>query len=180
MRTSGDGSSAGEMAPNREVASLVVVKMLGLSSRNLITGHQHPLLASACIFSTRQIMENSVCARLAENPPFKNLTAAPAAGTKSKLASSSRPICKSKPNIGTGDCNKDVCHAVQVYGSAYTTPRAPSDRPLSCCTESVLPKHAHTCNNAAVSLELSSVKNNDPALHPRPAGIGKIGSCSWR
>lgn len=46
MRTSGDcGSSAGELAPNREVASLVVVKLLGLSTRNLITDQQHPLLA---------------------------------------------------------------------------------------------------------------------------------------
>jgi len=64
-------------------------------------------------------------------------------------------------------------HAVQVYGSAYTTPRAPSDRPLSCCTERFVLKRAHTCKNAAVSLGLG-VKNNDPALHPWPAGIGKL------
>jgi hypothetical protein len=59
----------------------------------------------------------------------------PGAGTKRKLTSSSRPICKSMPKIGAGDCSKDARHAVQVYGSAYTKPRAPSDRPVSRCTE---------------------------------------------
>ena len=37
----------------------------------------------------------------------------------------------------------------------------------------VVLKRAHACNDAAVSLGFG-VKNNDPALHPRPAGIGKL------
>ena len=120
-----------------------------------------------------------VCSRLAENPFFKDLTAStehePAAGTKRKLTPSSRPICKSMPKIGAGDCSQDARHAVQVYGSAYTTPRAPSDRPVSRCTERFVLERTHHCI-AAVSLTVVlSVKNNDPAFHPRAAaGIGKL------
>jgi hypothetical protein len=91
------------------------------------------------------------------------------------------------PKIGAGDCSKDARHAVQVYGSAYTTPRAPSDRPVSRCTEKFVPQGTHHCN-AAVSLPVvRSVKNNDPAFHPRAAGIGKLelaagddGRRSWK
>lgn len=62
MRTSGDcGSSAGEMAPNREVASLVVVKMLGPSTRNLITGQQHPFLGK-CSYILHQADNGKVFA----------------------------------------------------------------------------------------------------------------------
>lgn len=74
------------------------------------------------------------------------------------------------PKIGAGDCSKDARHAVQVYGSAYTTPRAPSDRPVSRCTA----RFVLHCN-AAVSLSVVlSVKKNDPAFHPHAAGIGEL------
>ena len=86
------------MAPNREVAILAVVKMLGLSTGNCIAGQRYPLLAK-CSYIHQADIGESVCVRLAENPPFKDLTAGPVAGIKRKLASSSRHICKSKPNI---------------------------------------------------------------------------------
>lgn len=48
MRTSGDLSpQEGNMAPNREVATLLVVKVQGLCTKYLVADQQHPFQASA-------------------------------------------------------------------------------------------------------------------------------------
>lgn len=151
--------SAGGIAPNCEVATLVVVKVRGLWTKILVADLQDPFQANALQFPPDTDALECVCSRLAKNPFFKDLTAStehePAAGTKRKLTSSSRPICKSMPKIGAGDCSKDVVdvrHAVQVYGSAYTTPRAPSDRPVSRCTERFCPR-THTSLQCGCQLD---------------------------
>jgi len=149
------------MASNCEVATLVVVELPRLLTRNLVAVQQDTLRVSACNFFARK-PDVGVCSRLAESSASEHESAA---GTKRKLTPSSRPICNPMPKIGAGDCSKDARHAVQVYGSAYTTPRAPSDRPVSRCTE-------FGYQLVRDSVLLTAVKNNDPAFHPRAADVG--------
>jgi hypothetical protein len=81
---------------------------------------------------------------LADNSPFKDLTACsehePTSGTKGKLTTSSRPILECMPKIGGAEiATRMYAMRSRSTGSAYTTPRGSSDRPISRCAEWFFP-----------------------------------------
>jgi hypothetical protein len=52
-------------------------------------------------------------------------------------------------------------------GSAYTTPRGSSVRPISRCAEYFVP--LTRCDAAVIMFVVLTVPNKDPAFHPRAA-----------